>query len=257
MTLIKWDASTWREVKDLCSRGALTLIPVGSVEQHGPHLPLGTDYLIADALAEKVGEGVKDLLIIKTPSLPYGLSSMWGAYPGTLTLSTNTYLQLIKELIKSVIKSGCMKVVIINGHAGNSDALRVACRDAVEELGEGEVAAVTVWELCGDLINESFQTRFFHADEVESSVALALGLRVKEPLRPGGEVHRKYSDEWHSLDLTARPKAYVFRPESREMHGAGSFGRPDLASVEKGKALIDCFTKRLAEFIKDFNLGKA
>ena len=154
-----------------------------------------------------------------------------------------------------MIRSGCRKVIIINGHAGNSDALRVACRDTVEELGKGEVAVVTLWDLCGDIINRSFQTGFFHADEVESSVALALGLRVKGPLRPAGEAHRKYSDFWHSLDLTVRPKAYVFRPESREMHGAGSFGRPDLASSEKGRALVDCLTRRLGEFLNEFMLS--
>ena len=256
MTLIKWEESTWEEIRDACSKGGITLIPVGSIEQHGPHLPLGTDYLIADAIAERTGEEVRDLTIIKTPPLPYGLSSMWEAYPGTVTLTTNTYLHLIKELIHSVIKSGCRKVIIVNGHAGNSDGLRVACRDAVEELGMGEVATVTLWDLCGDIINKSFHTRFFHADEVESSIALALGLRVRGPFKPAGETHRKYDDFWHSLDLTVRPKAYVFRPESKVMHGPGSFGRPDLANSSKGKALVNCLIKRLGEFLKDFQLRK-
>ena len=257
MTLIKWELSTWEEIKELCSKGALTLFPVGSVEQHGPHLPLGTDYLIADAVAERVGDRVSDLQIIKAHALPYGLSGMWGAYPGTITLTTNTYLQVIKDLIKSIIKSGCLKIVIVNGHAGNSEALRVACRDIVEEVGRGEVAVITIWDLCGDLISEKFDTGFFHADEVESSLALALGLRVKTPLKPATGVYRKYSEEWHSLDLRIRPRAYVFRPESNGMHGPGSFGRPDLAGEEKGKALAECLVERLAKFIKDFQIGKA
>jgi len=255
MTLIRWDLSTWEEIKDLCNSKALVMIPAGSIEQHGPHLPLGTDYLIADALVERVGKEV-NLPLIKTPALTYGLSVMWEAYPGTITLTTKTYLQLVRDIVKSVFRAGCKKVIIVNGHAGNSEALRVAGRDIVEEERCGEVAVVTIWELCGDLISDLFQTSFFHADEVESSVALALGLRVKKPLKPGVKIHRKYSEKWHSLNLTLRPKAYVFRSESKEIHGRGSFGRPDLASNKKGEALVECFTKRLTDLAKDFYLGK-
>ncbi|MCD6323710.1 MAG: creatininase family protein [Desulfurococcales archaeon] len=259
MKVFKWSELTWEEIREYLTEGAVALLPVGSVEQHGPHLPVGTDFIVAEAVAELAAKeviegGVKALLL---PTITYGLSSMWVAYPGTVTLRTETFLNLIKDVLKSVIKAGGEKVVVVNGHAGNSDALRVACRDAVEEVGRGEVAVLSVWELCGELINEVFQTKFFHACEVETSLMLALKRRLKHPLRPGGEIFRKYGDRWHSLDLTVRPKAYVYRPESKGMHGPGSFGRPDLASAEKGFRLLECVVTSLADFIKEFVEGKA
>ena len=258
MRIHRWDLLTWTDVASVSgNEKAVAFLPVGSVEQHGPHLPLGTDYLIADWIAEEVAKALNDegLIAIKLPPIPYGLSSMWSAYPGTLTLKSHTFIDLVKEVITSIIASGVERVLVVNGHAGNSDALKVACRDAVEALGRGEVASITLWELCGDLINDVFETPFFHADEVETSVMLAAGYPVREPLREGGETHRRYSEVWHSLDLTVRPKAYVFRPESGRMHGPGSFGRPDLATRVKGDKLLKCMVDRLRDFAKDFIEG--
>jgi len=258
MRTFQWDQLTWFEARDACKSNAIILVPVGSVEQHGPNLPLGTDYLLADLVATNAAKKLNDegITTYKLPPIAYGMSSMWAAYPGTITLKPETLKLLIKDLIGSLVEKGCKRVVLVNGHAGNSDVLRVACQEAVEELGAGEVASITIWDLCGDLIDELFTTKFFHAGEIETSLAIAAGLRVKEPIQAGREVYRRYTDKWHSLDLTVRPKAYVYRPESRELHGLGSFGRPDLANRDKGEKLLECMISRLAEFIKDLNSGK-
>ncbi len=256
MKALRWADLTWEEIDELLRSGAVPLLPVGSVEQHGPHLPVGTDFYVAEAVAKLAAEklleeGLKALVM---PPLPYGLSSMWAAYPGTVTLSAEPFISSVRDILKSLLKDGG-KVVVVNGHAGNSDALRVAGREVVEEVGQGEVAVVSVWDLCGELINKVFQTKFFHADEVETSVMLAIEGRIKNGVGAGNPIFRKYG-KWHSLDLTVRPKAYVYRSESRERHGSGSFGRPDLASREKGVKLLECMSAELAEFVKDFMKGE-
>ncbi len=257
--MTSWERLTWKEIKEACgSKESIAILPVGSVEQHGPHLPLGTDYLIADILSSEALKKLKEegINALKLPPLPYGLSSMWAAYPGTVTLRTETYISLVKDVILSIISSGCTNILIVNGHAGNSDALKVAARDAVEAAGKGAVAVTSVWEICGDLIDDLFETPFFHADEVETSLAMALGLRITTTPQEGVEPHRKYSEKWHSLKLRVRPKAYVYRPESAGMHGEGHFGRPDLATKNKGEKLKECIIEGIKGLALDLIEGR-
>ncbi|RLG78342.1 MAG: hypothetical protein DRO14_00845 [Thermoprotei archaeon] len=251
----KWELLSWEDINNISKKpNSLAILPVGSIEQHGPHLPVGTDFLIADKVAEiltkKLNE--KNIPTIKLPPIPFGLSSMWQAYPGTVTLRYDTFAKLIIEVLTSVIAAGFSNILILNSHVGNSDLLRVAAREAVEHAGKGKVAVITIWEFIGDIINTLFETPFFHADEAETSVALALGISlIREPVR-SSDIFRVYNEKWHSLDLTRRPKAYVFRPESRTMHGPGAYGRPDKSSKEKGDVLVRELINRLVDFVNDF-----
>ncbi|MFN3268197.1 MAG: creatininase family protein [Zestosphaera sp.] len=245
---------TWIEVNEVCNSGkSVFLIPIGSVEQHGPHLPLGLDYMVAlhvalGACRNLEKDGVRALVL---PPVTYGMSSMWSAYSGTVSVSSESLYKYLRDIITSTSRN-CPKtpVVVINGHAGNNDLLRVLCRDVAEETGLA-IGFTSVWDLCGDVIREVFTTPFTHADEVETSLAIALNLLVGEPPKDSPEFFRKHDDFWHPLDLTKRPKAHVFRVESRETHGKGSFGRPELASREKGEALLNCMISRLVSLVKD------
>ncbi|MCD6279034.1 MAG: creatininase family protein [Desulfurococcales archaeon] len=251
----RWELMTWEAVGEISNKAnTLIILPIGSIEQHGPHLPVGTDFLIADKVAERLATELRkrDIYAVKLPPIPFGLSVMWRAYPGTITLSYETLIKLICDVLTSVITSGFHNVLILNAHSGNSDALRVAAREVVEQVGKGKVAVATVWEFVGDVIKSVFETPFFHADEVETSVALALGIPVTKKPGRSPPVFRKYSNRWHSLDLTERPKAYVFRSESRVMHGPGAFGQPDKASRSKGEVLLTELISRLANFVADF-----
>jgi len=245
---------TWVDVNNICvSSKKVFLIPVGSVEQHGPHLPLGLDYIIAQHVALEACKnlesgGVRALVL---PPMTYGLSSMWSAYPGTLSVSSESLYKYLRDVVVSAHRN-CpgTYLVVVNGHAGNNDLLRVLCRDVAEELGL-VISFISVWDLCGDVIKEVSTTPFTHADEVETSLAMALNLLVREPPKDAPEFFRKHDDFWHSLDLTKRPKAYVFRAESKGTYGIGSFGKPELASREKGEKLLNCMISRLVMLVRE------
>jgi len=261
MTVKEWHKLTWIEFRDYINSKkykVIALLPVGSIEQHGPHLPLGTDYIIADSVCkltiERVSKLRSDIIPLKLPPLIYGLSSMWASYVGTISVNTDIFMKLVTNILSEVIRNGIEKIVIINAHAGNDDALRVASRDAVETLNKGLIVVTNIWHVVGDVINKLFNTKFFHADEVETSLALALNISVKLSNvklsdYPTTLKTRYYDEFWHSLDLTKRPKAYFYRPESRLKEGLGAFGRPDLASREKGLKLLDELITRLANLI--------
>jgi creatinine amidohydrolase len=251
----EWIEKTWYDIRTflVINENHVVFLPVGSVEQHGPNLPLGTDYIIANSLSSKACERLNDegIPAIKLQGIPYGLSSMWSAYSGTISLNTQTFMALIKDIITSALRNGVKRLIILNGHGGNSEALRVIAKDSVEEVGKGVVAVISWWEFVGDVINNVFETKLFHADEVETSVAMALGISVRGVLSKSPSPIRPYNEFWHDLDLTRRPKAYVYRPEAVKLIEPGSFGRPDLASKDKGEVVVKEFLERIVRFAKD------
>ncbi len=253
----RWDLFKWVELAENLKgiKYHVVFFPIGSVEQHGPHLPLGLDYIIADEVSKRACQRLwaNGVLALKLPPLPFGMSSMWGAYPGTITLSTETLYGVVKDILHSLWKSGVRLAVVVNGHAGNADLLRVVARDSAEEFEGLTIAVITVWEIVGDLIKELFQTPFFHADEVETSIALALNLPVSEPPRnaPQPTEFRMYNEEWHSLDLTTRPKVFVYSKESSKVVGLGAFGLPSLATKDKGLKLLEGIESRIVKFVTD------
>src|SRR5437867_4451694 len=114
---------TWVELKDRVAGCKIVIIPVGSTEQHGMHLPVKTDVFIADQIAryaaEKVSEeeGVK---VTVAPAIPFGTSAEHWKFPATISLKPETQLQLLKEICFSLVRSGFDKIVILNGHGGNT-----------------------------------------------------------------------------------------------------------------------------------------
>lgn len=254
--MTSWEQLTWDEVEGITSKLVAAVLPVGSVEQHGLHLPLGLDYLVVDELARRVVIRAREegFEVLKLPPIPYGLSSMWLGNPGTINVRASAFMNYVADVIRSVIRCGVRRVLILNGHAGNSDALRVVAREVADEVGDGGYVIVVTswWDVVGDVINEVFETKFFHADEVETSIALALGIRVKVDRAVGGPIHRYYDDFWHSLDLTKRPKVYTYRFEGVRKY-PGGFGSPGRASVEKGDKVVKTLIERLVKLIKDLS----
>jgi len=119
-------ASTWTDADAV--ETDLALLPVGSTEQHGPHAPLGTDTLLAEAVAE-AGAGAYDGEVVVAPSLPVGVSEEHRAFAGTLWLSPEAFRAAVHDVVTSLAHHGYRRVVLVNGHGGNVDALReVAAR---------------------------------------------------------------------------------------------------------------------------------
>jgi len=111
--------ATWNDVEE---RPPALLVPVGSCEQHGPHLPLGTDTLIAEAIARAAAEQLSDAVV--APSLSITASGEHGAFPGTLSLGADVLTTVLVELVRSA--DWAEGVVLVNGHGGNVDAVAAA-----------------------------------------------------------------------------------------------------------------------------------
>src|SRR3954464_12993451 len=170
---------TWPEVQARIDAGVdAVLIPIGTTEQHGHHMPLDTDCVIARALATRAAalgeeEGVS---LLVAPTLNVTLSWYHMQFPGSMRLSTTTFLQVFREVCDSIVHHGLENVVAINGHGGNVAALTVAVNHYFEQTGR-RVFLAQWWDLAADVLAE-VEGPMIHAEEAETSIAMALGQRV-------------------------------------------------------------------------------
>jgi len=217
------------------------ILPTGSFEQHGPHLPLWTDTLIAWKLSLMASEHLRDKGIetLVLPPIPYGISHMWINNEGTISISQETFVRYLINTGVSALRWGT-HLVILNGHGGNVDAVRYAARD-IAQLSNKPVAVVNWWEPVEDVIENVCETGLFHADECETSVAAYLGIPITSTPRPSPRPFRR-----------EYPKGFnVFMPEHNLRHEPGSFGSPNKYSIEKGERIVTEFITRFAAFVKE------
>jgi creatinine amidohydrolase len=159
---------TWPELEKRLKTTKTVLFPVGSVEQHGHHLGVGADWIQADAIAHRVGEKCGALVL---PTLCYGVSGHHKEFTGTLTLSNETYAQVIYEILESLARYGVKRVVFMNGHGGNNTGLTLAAKRVRDDFGM-LCAICTWWDI---LANEKIlgHPAEQHAGYAETSFTLA------------------------------------------------------------------------------------
>lgn len=240
---------TWPEANEALERARLALVPVGSCEQHGPHLTLDTDIAIAAAFARRLADDLGDVALL-CPPLGYGLSEHHLAFPGTLTLRPGTFLGFLSDVVESLAHWGIRRVLVVNGHGGNVDAIRLAARAARRDRRALVVGVMWAQLAAEEAARHARSERYGHACEIETSVAMVLA--------PGSLRADLIAEPRPSVDpdpLTDPPRARVDRASRfEEWTENGALGDPRLASEEIGVAVVGAaydqalgFARRLAE----------
>ncbi|HJP83665.1 MAG TPA: creatininase family protein [Fimbriimonadaceae bacterium] len=225
---MKLAEATWQDVRDF-DRNAVVLIPTGSLEQHGPHLPLFTDSILATAVAEAVEHAIPDRIVL-TPTLWLGASAHHMAFAGSTTASFGTYIGALQDVVESQLQHGFTRFFVLNGHGGNSEPNGIAMR----ELKVSHPSATfvhsnyyTFAEEHAARVLEGPAKRIQHACEAEASLILHVRPELvrKEKLRDDG--------------LKAEPPITGLVTHFDEITEEGSLGYATLASAEKGKAIFE------------------
>jgi creatinine amidohydrolase len=238
---------TWPAAEEALTRARLALLPVGSLEQHGPHLALDTDLAVADALAGRLEKDLGDAAL-RCPAVHYGLSEHHLGFPGTITLRPDTLAALVLDVVESLAHWGVRRVLVVNGHGGNIDALRLVSRRARRD--HGSLVAALMWsQLAADEIATRVTSRTYgHACEVETSVAMVLAPDRVFRDRITGPAGRRSMDP-----LTDPPRALVDQAVwMDEWTSDGALGDPRLASDELGEAVVGVAHRRAVEFARRF-----
>ncbi len=238
---------TWVEAEKALKRAKVTIIPVGSLEQHGPHLTLDTDTVRAFEIARRAAERARTDVVI-LPPVPYGVSPHHMSFPGTITLSPQTLISLIVDICRSLKVHGVERVVIVNGHGGNSAVLQVAARIVKDELGM-KVALINCAEIVRDVIEETVESDIWgHACEYETSQVMAIN-----PGKVRFEALRKAEMREVKLPYVGPGRRGANVPlDWSELTMTGSIGDPTLATKEKGEKLVNAAAERIAEFLERF-----
>ncbi len=252
---------TWEEVDARIRAGVdAVLIPIGTTEQHGPHMPLDTDCVIARELSTRAAAaGAADgVSLLVAPTLNVTLSWYHMQFPGSVRLRTTTFLRVFREVCDSLVRHGCEHLVAVNGHGGNVAALTVAINDYVETTGR-RVVLVQWWDLAADVLAD-VEGPMLHAEEAETSLALALGQRVlmEKATRDAwdrGAAVRAAGLAWTSFGQYgmrhAGPKVVVPMDMLRDITPSGVVGDSTRAAVETGDRIVQALVPRIVQVCKE------
>ena len=248
-----WATKTYDEVCEVGERdGSVLVIPVGSIEQHGHHLPVATDTLLVDAIAELGAERVADdVPTLVTPTVWSGFSPHHMPLGGTLTLEFETLLTVVEELADAGLENGFDAVVLLNGHGGNISLVNGAVSTIGSRHPDVEVVATTYFQLAAsfvDDVRDSDPGGMAHAGEFETSLMLYLYPDLVGEDRDATMWEQDY--ERASEDMFDGGPVGVYRSFD-EYAASGAIGDPDLATAEKGERIYELLGDELESVLRN------
>ena len=248
-----WQYLSWPEIVEHSKKCDIALFPMGSIEQHGAHLPVGHDTLQLFKIGEEIAEKTDAMLL---PCPWYGAHPYHHWYfPGTLPLQFDTTRALIKDVIRGAALAGYNKFIIFWGH-GQGQVVSYA----LHELGLEWyfVLSVMLWNLVKDVHSEVFQDPFWHADEAETSIGLYTHPEYVDMKKAVKEKPTPLIDSKYIAGPSDSKESFAFRfddgtlsmPEYKELkHGV--VGDPTTATKEKGEKYVTTIIERMVELVND------
>jgi len=247
-----WTDIHWPDVSAAAPARWIAVLPLAATEQHGPHLPVGTDVMIAQAYLARVRELLPDNIPATfLPLQPVGISTEHIDYPGTLTLPAEVALQSWMALGESVARAGIRKLVMVTSHGGNSAAMTLVAQDL--RARHGLLAVTTGWSRLSaaeGLFAAEELRHGIHGGAVETSIMLARykqQVRVEKiaDFRPTSIAMEK-DYRWLSAH---RPAPFAW--QAQDLHPSGAAGDATTASAEKGERLLDHGARAFCELLSD------
>ncbi|MCE5238459.1 creatininase family protein [bacterium] len=246
-----WGEHTWEDVRDAAAQGAIVVAPFGSVEQHGPMLPVDTDVRIAQNLAEGGARRALELFGLRTlvlPTMPFGLALHHMNFAGTISLQPETYVAVIADVLRCVVQHGFRRIGVITGHGGNEPALKLGIEKLVHEFAGRQTVRIA----------------YFRGHRDPTFAELSRGIWKDEPSegQPGihasrWETSETLADRPHLVKRNRMVRPTHSRPDipewdwrTEEITVTGAFGDPSLARAELGEQCWAAWSEAVAQFLK-------
>ena len=238
---------TWKQVNALPRETTLLVLPTAAIEQHGHHLPLATDTLINNLLLGKALQLVpSELSIYALPPVCYGKSNEHLGFPGTLSVSAQTFLAVVRDLGASIAASGFKKVVLYNTHGGNTSLVDILARDLRAEFGLRTFSLFGSPGATFEGVSKQERTYGFHAGEVETAYLLHGAPELVHP----NEYTKNYIARVDDPELLKPEGSSAnFAWLTRDIAPSGVLGDPTAASAENGERWANEAAARIAEIL--------
>jgi len=237
--ILWFDELSMPEAKKAAKDGKVIIIPCGSIEEHGSHLPLCTDSLQAEYVALEVAQKTGCLV---APPLRYGLCSSTRNFPGTITISFDSLRSVITDILEDFIRNGFRRLLIITGHAGSSHmtAIRLSAKNVVlnhqNEKDRPRIMVCSDYDFAYDLRGKEFDNRDSHAGTIETSRLMAIR---PDLLRGRGE---KNFPNLPRFEIAPDPERYF---------PSGVMGDPTIAAPEKGHKINEYVIEQIVKLVKE------
>ena len=226
------------QVRKSISKKTIAILVFGACENHGDHMPFGSDFIIPMELAKRVARRSQNVMVL--PAMPYGVSLHHIEFQMTISLEPSTVVKVIEDLFKSLVKNGISRILVINGHDGNIPAVELAARTTKDRYPEVIIACLEAWwVLVGEITNGLFQVwnGLGHGGEAETSVMLGV--------RPD------------LVDMNNAPKEIIPNLPNdiriyfnfNELTNTGATGAPMKATIQKGESALNALEDVLLSFV--------
>ncbi len=248
MAEVDWARLKAHELRTLANEGAVVILPIASIEQHGPHLPVMTDTRLGQEVAHRAArKAYSTRPVVVTPVVWSGLSEHHMPFGGTLILSHDTFRRVVRDLVHSITRHGFRDILISNSHGGNIVAMQQIL-DELTPTTEATLVATTYVSEAGEDLSQHLEDQpgVMHAGEAETSMMM-----VCEPgLVDDSNLAELASPEGRTRFLQAGAGSYRWRPFAH-VTANGVFGNPARANASKGEKLLEAAADALARLICD------
>ena len=251
LELAQWAEKSSKQLEGLIKKCKVAILPIGSTEQHGPHLPTGTDHIIGWEIAKRVAEKTGSLLL---PIIPVGFSEDHYPRAGTLTFSAETLRQVIRDLAKSLSRNGVKHIVVMSGHAGHLAQLSDICYElnVTGELRDTLIHNISPYnvlpiEALAEILEEEV---FMHAEELETSLMLFLRPDLVDMSKAVKEIPPYIPKGLNTPAFLEGIRVFTTSKFLGRDLKHGVCGDPILATKEKGEKLMNLIVDALTRAVK-------
>ncbi|MGC4046370.1 MAG: creatininase family protein [Armatimonas sp.] len=250
-----YDGLTWPEINEAVLAKKTVLLPIGSTEQHGHHLPLDVDNFLARSIClETAKRAPREVLVM--PTIPYGYNEHAQDFPGTIHVTYQHFIEYCLDVVKSVVYAGFDRIVIVDGHGSNEHLCEFIARRATLETDA--LVASTMWTNLAieafETVRESGHGGAAHACELETSAYLHLApehVQMDKASDHYGGAAGKEGSKFLSVDLTRGWGPVKMVQWTSSATPTGTSGAPTLATAEKGKAIVNGAAENLVAFVRE------
>jgi creatinine amidohydrolase len=245
---------TGPEIEALLANTPTAILPLGATEEYGNHLPTGTEAIIAEGIAKRVGEKAG---VLVAPVLTFSWVEWLRQYPGTICFKQETIISIIRQLAANLVRQGCKNLLFINAHHGHVDASHVVARDLHSKYGT-QCAAIEVYSIGKEFSQDVLETKdkpWGHASEGPTSLVLALRPELVDMQKARKDLPASRNRNFETVSSnTARIAGHNFAyyENFNEITETGIIGDPALATAEKGEKIIAGLVDFLVKVVKAF-----